>query len=111
MDGRCQGRGRCGHLSRDRGAARIGAIDVDRPFVEFHRRSGTALAGLGLLTELRRTLDRLEGALAPEAYARGASWSEIGAELGISRQAAFMRHRVRATRVKQTDGDSPRPFC
>ena len=46
--------------------------------------------------------------LAAEAYAGGARWAEIGAQLGISRQAAFMRHRAR---VKQTDGDSPRPFA
>lgn len=67
-----------------------------------------ALRGLSLIVDIRETLERVEGCLAAEARDGGATWAEIGAELGISRQAAFARHRAH---VKQTDGDSPRPFA
>ena len=83
-------------------------IEIEEFFAQFFGRRDVALRGLAIVVELRRTLDRIESALAAEAYACGAPWAQIGAQLGISRQAAFMRHRAR---VKQTDGDSPRPFC
>ena len=61
------------------------------------------------MVEIRQTLDRVEGLLAAEARGGGATWAEIGAQLGISRQAAFARHR--ASVKQQADGDSPRPFA
>jgi hypothetical protein len=84
-------------------------VDFDELLASFRRRRVDALRGLALIVELRQTLDRVESELAARARAEGATWVEIGAELGISRQAAFMRHR--AARVNETDGDSPRPFA
>jgi hypothetical protein len=95
-------------LLRVRRRGRIDDIEFDEFFEQFRGRRNMALRGLGLVTELGKTLDRVEGLLVAEARAEGARWSEIGKQLGISRQAAFVRHRAR---VKQTDGDSPRPFC
>jgi hypothetical protein len=76
---------------------------------EFRGQREAALRGLGVIIDLRQTLDRVESELAARARADGATWVDIGARLGISRQAAFMRHR--AARVNETDGDSPRPFA
>lgn len=64
--------------------------------------------GLVEVAATRRTLDRVELLLIERARAGGATWTEIGVALGVSRQAAHARHRPR---VKPTDGDSPRPFA
>ena len=93
-------------MSRHPRRARIDAIEFE-PSVEFRSNRCVALDGLRVVVELRQTLDLVEGSLAALAYAGVATWTDIGAALGISRQAAFMRHR---DRVKKTDGDSPRPF-
>lgn len=50
-----------------------------------------ALRGLEHIAELRITLDRVERELADLARP-WASWTEIGAALGITRQAAYRRH-------------------
>jgi ATP-dependent Clp protease ATP-binding subunit ClpA len=52
--------------------------------------------GLRAVTTLRRELARLEADHVRAAVRAGWSWSEVGRELGITRQAAFKRHR-RAT--------------
>ena len=65
------------------------------------------LRGLREVTALRHTLREVERELALEARRTGSSWREIGDALGLSRQAAYTRHRPF---VKRTDGDSPRSF-
>jgi hypothetical protein len=70
---------------------------------------GVALEGpidaLQTLVETRRTLDRVESLLVEQARSNRSSWAEIGDALGVSRQAAYSRHRPL---VKPTAGDSPR---
>lgn len=54
---------------------------------------GTApLQALRSLCDLRNELDALEAQYVDAALAGGASWSDVGAALGISRQAAHKRH-------------------
>lgn len=70
---------------------------MDRPA---HQRSllSTVLTGaeprerLSALTVLRRELDATETELAAEALRAGMTWSQIGAALGVSKQAAHRRH-------------------
>lgn len=53
-------------------------------------------AALGRLAEVQTQLDRLEAkrvALVARAVRWGATWAEIGAELGVSPQAAHRRFR------------------
>ena len=83
-------------------------VTVEEFLEQFGRDRRAALRGLRVIVDARRTLDRIESLLAARARGGGASWRDIGEALGISRQAAFMRHRAA---VKPTDGDSPRPFC
>ncbi|MDQ6803733.1 MAG: hypothetical protein M3065_01930 [Actinomycetota bacterium] len=47
---------------------------------------------LQALTQLRRDLDSLETELAADALRAGHTWREIGAALGVSKQAAHRRH-------------------
>jgi hypothetical protein len=56
-------------------------------------RMESPLEGLALVTEVRQTLARVERLLVREARLTYYSWDEIGAALGISRQAAHRRHR------------------
>jgi ATP-dependent Clp protease ATP-binding subunit ClpA len=49
--------------------------------------------GLRAVTALRRELTRLEADHVRAAVRAGWSWSEVGRELGVTRQAAFKRHR------------------
>jgi hypothetical protein len=48
------------------------------------------------LVELRASLDRIEALLVARARANGASWAEIGGQLGITRQSAHRRHHAPA---------------
>ena len=68
---------------------------------EFLARLEHPLGALETLTETRGTLDRVERLLVQEARRSCSTWAEIGAVLGVSRQAAHRRHR-RA--VNETDG-------
>jgi hypothetical protein len=62
--------------------------------------SGNDPAGqLEALCELRRELDSIEAELAAEAIRAGMSWREIGAAIGVSKQAAHRRHRDSVTRL------------
>src|ERR1700722_4137642 len=47
---------------------------------------------LRALAQLRRDLDALETELAADALRAGHTWREIGAALGVSKQAAHRRH-------------------
>jgi hypothetical protein len=51
------------------------------------------LASLSAARDLRALLYEHEGVLARAAVDAGSSWEEIGALLGVSRQAAWTRYR------------------
>src|SRR5579875_2631020 len=62
--------------------------------------SGNDPAGqLEALCELRRELDTIESELAADAIRAGMSWREIGAAIGVSKQAAHRRHRESVARM------------
>lgn len=63
-------------------------------------------ARLHALCELRRELDEIESELAAEAVRAGMSWREIGAAIGVSKQAAHRRHRENVARLAK-DGEAP----
>jgi hypothetical protein len=86
---------------------RVG-LDWEAFVAESRRRHELPLSALRTIAELRESLARIERRLVVEARRGGATWEEIGLSLGVSRQAAFARHR---RFVKETDGDSPRPFA
>lgn len=48
--------------------------------------------GLRAVSALRRLLETLEAVQVRNARARGWSWQEIAAELGVTRQAAHKKH-------------------
>jgi len=48
--------------------------------------------GLRAVAALRRLLEHLEALQVRSARANGWSWQEIGAELGVSRQAVHKKH-------------------
>lgn len=54
---------------------------------------------LRAVVELRRELDALETELAADALRSGLTWREIGAALGISKQAAHRRHSHGVTQL------------
>jgi len=62
--------------------------------------SPTPERALGDLVELRASLNRIETLLVARARANGATWAEIGGQLGITRQSAHRRHRVRQPAVE-----------
>lgn len=59
------------------------------------------LVGLGALRELRRHLGELESAAIMRARAMGASSTDIGEALGVTRQAAYYRIRQILERTGQ----------
>lgn len=73
--------------------------------------SGSDPAGqLEALCELRRELDSIESELAADAVRAGMSWREIGAAIGVSKQAAHRRHRESVSRsVKDTEPSVANP--
>lgn len=56
-----------------------------------------ALRALGAARDLRTLLYEWEGVLARKSVDEGASWEDIGALLGVSRQAAWTRYREPTT--------------
>jgi hypothetical protein len=65
------------------------------------------LIGLGALRELRRKLDELESAAIMRAREMGASSSDIGDALGLTRQAAYYRIRqILERRGQQKEHDA-----
>jgi hypothetical protein len=63
--------------------------DIDLSAVTGHR---DPLAGLRALAELRGRLAREEAALVRRARNGGASWAEIAAVLGVSKQAVHQKY-------------------
>jgi ATP-dependent Clp protease ATP-binding subunit ClpA len=61
---------------------------------------------LEALCELRRELDAIESELAADAIRAGMSWREIGAAIGVSKQAAHRRHRESVARLVN-DNEAP----
>jgi hypothetical protein len=55
-------------------------------------RLGNPREGLAAITELRRRLEELEACHVENAVRAGLSWSQIGAALGVSKQAAHKKH-------------------
>jgi DNA polymerase III delta prime subunit len=51
------------------------------------------LEALEAIVDLRKALEDLEAAAVSSARARGATWEQIASVLGVTRQAAFLRHR------------------
>lgn len=62
---------------------------------ERRRFASPYLRALAELTALRAGLVRLEGELVFRAREEGCWWSDVGAALGITRQAAHRRHAAR----------------
>lgn len=56
------------------------------------------LTALEFTRAMRRALDALEQEAVAQAHGSGATWEEIGAALGISRQSAHERHASRLRR-------------
>lgn len=63
--------------------------------------TGDHAAGLRAVAALRRLVDVLELQQVERALAAGASWSDIAAELGVTRQAV---HKKYARRLHRTTG-------
>lgn len=59
---------------------------------------------LAAFADLRRELELAEAASARALHAEGFSWTEIGAVMGITRQAARQRFATPADRPEQADG-------
>jgi ClpA/ClpB-like protein len=82
---------------------------VQPSVVELARRAaelGDPRVALSAIADLRRRLEELEEYHVETALARGASWSEIGSALGISKQAAHKRFATRV--VGRTDRQGAR---
>jgi hypothetical protein len=79
----------------------------DERWRDLDRRLELPLQGLRQIEELRLTLGRIERELVVVARGNYSSWEEIGKALGISRQAARVRHRPSGNR---TAGARTRPF-
>lgn len=72
----------------------MGAFDLETWFRSLGSpRLDPLLHGLSTLTDVRQSLVRVEALLVEHARRGGATWTEIGAALGVSRQAARARHR------------------
>jgi hypothetical protein len=63
------------------------------------------LIGLGAMRELQRALDELESAAIMRAREMGASSTDIGEALGLTRQAAYYRIRQILERQREESGD------
>jgi ATP-dependent Clp protease ATP-binding subunit ClpA len=60
-------------------------------------------ATLAVLVKMRADLNAAEEKLVAEALHAGASWSQIGAALGVTRQAAHARHRNAAPAAPESE--------
>ncbi|MBO8190933.1 hypothetical protein ITI46_04365 [Streptomyces oryzae] len=60
--------------------------------------NGDPSVGLRAVAALRRLTERLEALQVDSARRKGWSWDEIGAALGVSRQAVHKKHAKRTGR-------------
>jgi hypothetical protein len=84
----------------------VDELDLTAYFERLGIALGGSLDALRTVVETRTTLARIESLLVERARSNGSSWIEIGDALGVSRQAAYTRHRPF---VSPTDGECPRP--
>ncbi|MDA8302436.1 MAG: helix-turn-helix domain-containing protein [Actinomycetota bacterium] len=61
-------------------------------------------AGLAAIAQLRRVAEQAEAVQIGRARAQGWSWQEIGAALGVSKQAAHHKYGRRPRRLRPGDG-------
>lgn len=54
-----------------------------------------AVVALAAVARLRREAERVEAVLVRRARNRGATWAEIAAALGVTKQAVHKKHRGR----------------
>lgn len=54
-----------------------------------------AVVALAAVARLRRETERVEAVLVRRARNRGATWAEIAAALGVTKQAVHKKHRGR----------------
>ena len=69
-------------------------IDIMTEATDLAERAGDRdpRVGLRAVAALRRLLEQLEAVQVRSARAKGWSWQEIAAELGVSRQAVHKKH-------------------
>ncbi|HWF24529.1 MAG TPA: Clp protease N-terminal domain-containing protein [Solirubrobacteraceae bacterium] len=82
------------------------SVNVGSLLARIARRGRDPTERLRALTQLRRELDSLETELAADALRAGRTWREIGAALGVSKQAAHRRHShdvAQLDRAAETD--------
>jgi hypothetical protein len=60
-------------------------------------------AAAAMAADLGGLADRLVGHYVDEARRAGASWADIGAEIGVTKQAAHQGHRARGARPRRRD--------
>lgn len=65
-------------------------------------------SGLRAVASLRRLLETLELRQVEQALGRGASWSEIAADLGVTRQAVHKKYARRLQATGALDGKDAR---
>lgn len=78
------------HDEQDEASRLTGELDSTDPAI-----------GLRAVAALRELLERLEALHVANARERGWSWQEIGAALGVSRQAAHHKHGGRLRRRRR----------
>ncbi len=75
---------------------------------EFESRRPALLAGLRVAASARAALDAAESELAIAARLAGCTWTELGVQLGLSRQG--VRKRYRAAVHARAGADDADPF-
>jgi hypothetical protein len=65
--------------------------------------SGDPTVGLRAVASLRRLAEQLESLQVDRARELGWSWSQIAAELGVSKQAVHQKHGGRTAAAKRSD--------
>jgi hypothetical protein len=79
----------------------VGYPNLPRDLIRRAENENFPLVGLSAIRELRRALDELEAAAMLRAREMGASTTDLGQALGLTRQAAY--YRLRHLLDRQTD--------